>query len=70
MSGMQKVVFVAKHSFTATREDEVTLRVGDVVEVITYSGDWWSGKVGETSGVFPACYVQQMKSTGSCRVVH
>ena len=34
MSGMQKVVFVAKHSFTATREDEVTLRVGDVVECV------------------------------------
>ena len=55
MSRMQKVVFVAKHSFTATREDEVTLRVGDVVEVITDSGDWWSGKVGGASGVFPAC---------------
>ena len=70
MSGMQKVVFVAKHSFTATREDEVTLRVGDVVEVIADSGDWWSGKVGESSGVFPACYVQQMRSTGSCRVIY
>ena len=70
MSGMQKVVFVAKHSFTATREDEVTLRVGDVVEVIADSGDWWSGNVGGASGVFPACYVQQMRSTGSCTVIY
>jgi len=67
---MQKVVFVAKHSFTATREDEVTLRVGDVVEVIADSGDWWSGNVGGASGVFPACYVQQMRSTGSCTVIY
>ena len=70
MSQKQKVVFVAKHSFTATREDEVTLRVGDVVEVIASSGDWWSGNVGGASGVFPACYVQQMRSTGSCTVIY
>lgn len=70
MSQKQKVVFVAKHSFTATREDEVTLRVGDVVEVIADSGDWWSGNVGGASGVFPACYVQQMRSTGSCTVIY
>ena len=62
-------VFVAKHDFTATREDEVSLRAGDVVEVAGRSGDWWSGLVSGTSGVFPACFVHQMNSIGRCKVI-
>ena len=60
---------MAKHDFTATREDEVSLRAGDVVEVVENSGDWWSGSVSGTSGIFPACFVHQLKSTGCCTVV-
>ena len=61
---------MAKHDFTATREDEVSLRAGDVVEVVDNSGDWWSGSVSGTSGIFPACFVHHLKSTGCCTVIY
>ena len=70
MACKSKKVYVAKHDFTATREDEVSLRSGDVVEVVDNSGDWWSGSVSGTSGVFPACFVHQLESTGSCTVIY
>jgi len=70
MAWKLKEVYVAKHNFTATREDEVSLKVGDVVEVVDNSGDWWSGTVSGTSGVFPACFVHQLKSTGRCTVIY
>jgi len=69
MAWKSKQVYVAKHDFTATREDEVSLRAGDVVEVVDDSGDWWSGSVSATSGIFPACFVHQLKSTGCCTVI-
>ena len=69
MSWKSKKVYVAKHDFTATREDEVSLRAGDIVDVVDNSGDWWSGSVSGTSGVFPACFVHQLESTGRCTVI-
>ena len=70
MAWKSKKVYVAKHDFTATREDEVSLQAGDVVEVVNISGDWWTGSVSGTSGVFPACFVHQLESTGRCTVIY
>ena len=70
MAWKSKKVYVAKHDFTATREDEVSLQAGDIVEVVNISGDWWTGSVSGTSGVFPACFVHQLESTGRCTVIY
>ena len=43
----------------ALDSDELSFRVGDVIEVLDMTDDvWWHGSVGETSGWFPASFVR------------
>uniref|UniRef100_W5UF66 mitogen-activated protein kinase kinase kinase n=1 Tax=Ictalurus punctatus TaxID=7998 RepID=W5UF66_ICTPU len=56
-------VWTALFDYEATGKDELTLRKGDVVEVLSLdseiSGDegWWAGKVNNKVGIFPSNYV-------------
>lgn len=58
-------LFTAVFGYEATREDELTLKRGDLVEVLStdakISGDvgWWTGKVGNKVGIFPSNFVTQ-----------
>ena len=55
--------FTAIFDYEATREDELTLRRGIQLEVLSkdskISGDdgWWTGKVGNKVGIFPSNFV-------------
>ncbi|XP_061453265.1 mitogen-activated protein kinase kinase kinase 10 isoform X2 [Rhineura floridana] len=55
--------WTAIFDYEATAEEELTLRRGDLVEVLskdsTVSGDegWWTGKLQEKVGIFPSNYV-------------
>ena len=52
---------VAKFAYTASRDDELSLRKGDCVEILEKEGDgWWRGKVGGREGWFPANYVEEI----------
>ncbi|KAJ7304502.1 hypothetical protein JRQ81_012081 [Phrynocephalus forsythii] len=56
-------IWTAVFDYEATAEEELTLRRGDWVEVLskdsTVSGDegWWTGKLQDKVGVFPSNYV-------------
>lgn len=49
-------------------EDELDLRVGQIVWVLSrdeeISGDygWWTGKIGDNVGIFPANYVENAEN--------
>ncbi|XP_041070813.1 mitogen-activated protein kinase kinase kinase 21-like isoform X2 [Carcharodon carcharias] len=55
--------WTAVFDYEASAEDELSLRQGGVLEVLStdakVSGDegWWTGKIGERVGIFPANYV-------------
>ncbi|XP_069786889.1 mitogen-activated protein kinase kinase kinase 21-like isoform X2 [Narcine bancroftii] len=55
--------WTAVFEYEASAEDELSLRRGDVLEVLStdakVSGDegWWTGKIGGRVGIFPANYV-------------
>ncbi|XP_067847078.1 mitogen-activated protein kinase kinase kinase 9-like isoform X2 [Heptranchias perlo] len=55
--------WTAVFDYEASAEDELTLRKGDVVEVLSkdskVSGDegWWTGKINDQVGIFPSNYV-------------
>lgn len=57
--------FTAIFDYEATREDELSLRRGFQVEVLStdskISGDvgWWTGKVGNKVGIFPSNFVSK-----------
>ena len=44
--------------YEAQAEDELTLAVDDIVEVISSEGEWWLGKLGNCAGTFPFNYVE------------
>lgn len=58
-------LFTAVFDYAAQGEDELSLRRGEIVEVLSkdanISGDegWWTGKIGDRVGIFPAVYVTE-----------
>ncbi|XP_054456217.1 mitogen-activated protein kinase kinase kinase 21 [Anoplopoma fimbria] len=56
-------LWTAAYDYEASGEDELSLRRGDVVEVLSkdaaISGDegWWTGKIHHRVGIFPSNYV-------------
>lgn len=56
-------LWTAVFEYEACGEDELSLRPGDVVEVLSrdshVSGDegWWTGKIDQRVGIFPSNYV-------------
>ncbi|XP_053866037.1 mitogen-activated protein kinase kinase kinase 10 isoform X2 [Malaclemys terrapin pileata] len=63
--------WTAVFDYEAAAEEELTLRRGDLVEVLsqdsTVSGDegWWTGKIEDRVGVFPCDYVASGPPGGS-----
>uniref|UniRef100_H3AIR1 Mitogen-activated protein kinase kinase kinase n=1 Tax=Latimeria chalumnae TaxID=7897 RepID=H3AIR1_LATCH len=63
--------WTAVFDYEASGEDELTLRRGDLVEVLSkdsqVSGDegWWTGKVDDRLGIFPSNYVTSTQSFSS-----
>ncbi|XP_078661237.1 uncharacterized protein LOC144905442 isoform X2 [Branchiostoma floridae x Branchiostoma belcheri] len=56
--GRKKMVR-AIYSYTPQDEDELTLKVGDVIEVIRgENGGWWFGYLNGQLGLFPSNYVE------------
>lgn len=56
-------LWTAVFEYEACGEDELSLRPGDVVQVLSrdsqVSGDegWWTGKIDQRVGIFPSNYV-------------
>jgi hypothetical protein len=48
------------YDYGAQEADELTLREGDVIDVIQKSGEWWEGTLNGKTGVFPANYVEDI----------
>ncbi|NXI45342.1 M3K21 kinase, partial [Galbula dea] len=64
-------LWTALYDYEASGEDELSLRRGDVVEVLSQdaavSGDdgWWAGKIHHRLGIFPANYVTRQPRGGA-----
>ncbi|MED6266774.1 hypothetical protein CHARACLAT_005529, partial [Characodon lateralis] len=60
---LTRSLWTAAYDYEASGEDELSLRRGDVVEVLSkdaaISGDegWWTGKLNHRVGIFPSNYV-------------
>ncbi|XP_062714401.1 mitogen-activated protein kinase kinase kinase 11-like isoform X2 [Aedes albopictus] len=56
-------LWTAKYDYEAQGEDELSLRVGQIVYVLSMdssiSGDegWWTGRIGDRVGIFPSNFV-------------
>jgi len=55
--------FVALYSYTSNETGDLTFNQGQVITVSQQDGDWWTGTIGDRSGIFPANYVRKMQFT-------
>ncbi|KAI8834668.1 Dbl homology domain-containing protein [Chytridium lagenaria] len=51
----------AMYDYDAQRDDEVTIKTGDFVDVYRKDGDWWEVVNGESRGVVPRIYLKEVE---------
>ncbi|XP_010285482.1 PREDICTED: intersectin-1, partial [Phaethon lepturus] len=55
MSGEE---FIAMYTYESSEQGDLTFQQGDMILVTKKDGDWWTGTLGDKSGVFPSNYVR------------
>ncbi|XP_052830492.1 intersectin-1-like [Octopus bimaculoides] len=55
------VQYVAMYNYVSDEPCDLTFNQGDVITVVAMEGDWWTGTIGDRSGIFPANYVKKME---------
>ncbi|RVE46411.1 hypothetical protein evm_008945 [Chilo suppressalis] len=49
--------YIAAYPYTSTEPGDLTFEAGERIEVIRRDGDWWTGRIGIRTGIFPSNYV-------------
>lgn len=57
--------FIAMYTYESSEQGDLTFQQGDLILVTKKDGDWWTGTVGDKSGVFPSNYVRLKDAEGS-----
>lgn len=47
------------YNYKSGEPSDLTFDEGEVIVVTKTEGDWWTGHIGERSGIFPANYVKK-----------
>uniref|UniRef100_A0A803YDD1 Intersectin 1 n=1 Tax=Meleagris gallopavo TaxID=9103 RepID=A0A803YDD1_MELGA len=55
MSGEE---YVAMYTYESSEQGDLTFQQGDMILVTKKDGDWWTGTLGDKTGVFPSNYVR------------
>uniref|UniRef100_A0A670K7Z8 Intersectin 1 n=1 Tax=Podarcis muralis TaxID=64176 RepID=A0A670K7Z8_PODMU len=50
--------YVAMYTYESSEQGDLTFQQGDLILVTKKDGDWWTGTLGDKSGVFPSNYVR------------
>ncbi|CAF2190332.1 unnamed protein product [Rotaria magnacalcarata] len=53
-------LYEAIYAYEATDPSDLTFQVGEHIIVLKRDGDWWTGCIGDRTGLFPSNYVQQV----------
>ena len=66
ISAAKKKFFRAIFDYTPINEDELTLKVGDIVEFLEYEeGGWYKGQLKGETGFFPSNFVEEWPSSSA-----
>uniref|UniRef100_A0A8C9ST02 Intersectin 1 n=1 Tax=Scleropages formosus TaxID=113540 RepID=A0A8C9ST02_SCLFO len=63
-TGEGKREYIAMYTYESSEQGDLTFQQGDVIVVLKKEGDWWTGAVGDRTGVFPSNYVKPKDSEG------
>ncbi|XP_071344242.1 intersectin-2b isoform X2 [Trachinotus anak] len=62
---LQLEEYVALYTYESPEPGDLTFREGDVILVSKREGEWWSGSLGDRTGVFPSNYVKPKEADTS-----
>ncbi|XP_072263549.1 intersectin-2 isoform X1 [Pyxicephalus adspersus] len=60
--------YVALYPYSSTEPGDLTFNEGDIIQVSQKDGEWWTGSIGDRSGIFPSNYVRPRDQEGSSSV--
>uniref|UniRef100_G1NNX3 Intersectin-1 n=1 Tax=Meleagris gallopavo TaxID=9103 RepID=G1NNX3_MELGA len=55
---INKTEYVAMYTYESSEQGDLTFQQGDMILVTKKDGDWWTGTLGDKTGVFPSNYVR------------
>ncbi|KAM3174860.1 hypothetical protein ACTXT7_009651 [Hymenolepis weldensis] len=57
---VSSITAMALYDFAASQSDELSFKAGDeIVDIVKFDSEWWSGRIGDRSGIFPANHVSE-----------
>uniref|UniRef100_A0A7N5ZTS7 Intersectin 2b n=1 Tax=Anabas testudineus TaxID=64144 RepID=A0A7N5ZTS7_ANATE len=59
------IKYVALYTYESPERGDLTFGVGDVILVSKKEGEWWSGSIGDRTGIFPGNYVKPKETDTS-----
>lgn len=57
--------YIAAYPYESAEAGDLTFSAGEMVMVIKKEGDWWTGTIGNRTGMFPSNYVQKADVGGA-----
>lgn len=51
--------YIASYPYQSVEQGDLMFNAGEIITVIKKEGDWWTGKIGDNTGIFPSNYVQK-----------
>ncbi|KNC21630.1 hypothetical protein FF38_13715, partial [Lucilia cuprina] len=60
--------YIAAYPYESAEAGDLTFSAGEMVMVIKKEGDWWTGTIGNRTGMFPSNYVQKADVGGSAAI--
>ncbi|KAJ8706800.1 hypothetical protein PYW07_012878 [Mythimna separata] len=55
--------YIAAYPYLSQEPGDLTFEAGERIEVIRRDGDWWTGRIGIRTGIFPSNYVTKDTTT-------
>ncbi|XP_075990060.1 dynamin associated protein 160 [Anticarsia gemmatalis] len=55
--------YIAAYPYLSTEPGDLTFEAGERIEVVRRDGDWWTGRIGIRTGIFPSNYVTKDTTT-------
>ncbi|KAK2854204.1 hypothetical protein Q5P01_006865 [Channa striata] len=62
---LQLEEYIALYTYESPEAGDLTFKEGDLILVTKREGEWWSGSIGDRTGVFPSNYVKPKETDTS-----
>ncbi|XP_026724508.1 intersectin-1-like isoform X2 [Trichoplusia ni] len=60
--------YLAAYPYTSAEPGDLTFEAGERIEVVRRDGDWWTGRIGIRTGIFPSNYVTKDATTSAASI--